>query len=709
MEKDEIFEMAERYVRFTGMSVFLTGKAGTGKTTFLRYITNTVTKRFVVLAPTGVAAVNAGGSTIHSFFQLPLCPYLPDVKELVTEYQLPEGKWSLRKDRVKLIRTLELVIIDEISMVRADLLDAVDMTLRRYRRNDRPFGGVQLLMVGDVMQLSPVVKESERQYMEQVYPSPYFFHSKALRRLRYVTIEFGKVYRQKDREFLDILNAVRENRVDSGILRRLNSRVGAPHNDGSGGKDASEPVRLTTHNRQADEVNRRKLDGLPGEAVAFGASIEGDFPENSYPADDTLVLKKDSQVMFIRNDPEGRFYNGKIGKVESIDSEDTVTVSDGEGNLITVQPVEWQNIRYALDEESGEIRQSIIGQFRQLPLRVAWAITIHKSQGLTFDRVTIDAGAAFAFGQVYVALSRCRTLEGISLESPVMPSAVCTDPYVSEFNGTFGSAEELREKLPEEETGYRFSVLRDIFAFEGIGKSWGWLMKIWRESLSGLYPSEYAAMLEKDARVREIRKIGNTFNVQLSRIEAEGDDGSYLNERLVKAAGYFRPVLEEIADLCARTAALEIDNKETKRKVRDASDELALNLDIACRTMQMMAGGHFSVEDCSRIRTECLLEDRKASRGKRKLKKIVRQEGESGIVNETLREKLMEWRSARFKADNVPAYVIMHQSTLLEIASLVPVTKEELMSVKGFGKSKYDKYGEEILALCREVRESDKV
>ena len=279
MEKDEIFEMAERYVKATGRSVFLTGKAGTGKTTFLKYVTQTTTKRFVVLAPTGVAAINAGGSTIHSFFQLPLCPYLPDVKELVTEYQMPEQHRSLRKDRVKIIRTLDLLIIDEISMVRADLLDAVDMTLRRYRRNDKPFGGVQLLMIGDAQQLSPVVKDSERQYISQVYQSPYFFHSKALQKLAYVTIELQKVHRQQDQDFLNILNGIRENRLTSQILKSLNSRVKAYEND-------DDVIRLTTHNAQADKVNGMKLDALPGEAITFGAEIEGEFPENSYPADE---------------------------------------------------------------------------------------------------------------------------------------------------------------------------------------------------------------------------------------------------------------------------------------------------------------------------------------------------------------------------------------------------------------------------------------
>ena len=701
MEKDSIFEMAERYVKLTGRSIFLTGKAGTGKTTFLKYITLTTSKRFVVLAPTGVAAVNAGGSTIHSFFLLPLCPYLPDVKELVTEYQMPESYRSLRKDRVKILRTLDLIIIDEISMVRADLLDAVDMTLRRYRRSDKPFGGVQLLMIGDARQLSPVVKESERQYMEQVYPSPYFFHSKALQRLQYITIEFEKVYRQQDLEFLDILNAVRENRLEGELLRKLNSRVGAACGNGNA-DDTSEPIRLMTHNRQADDVNSRKLDALPGEAVSFAAEVEGDFPENSYPADEMLVLKKGSQVMFIRNDSEGRFYNGKIGRVESFVSDDSVTVSDADGNLISVQPVEWQNIKYALDEESGEIKQNIIGQFRQLPLRIAWAITIHKSQGLTFDRVTIDAGAAFAFGQVYVALSRCRTLEGISLDSPISPSAIYSDSDVSSFDEAMTPQEELQNNLQKEETDYRFSILREIFAFDDIGRSWGWMMKIWREHLHKLYVSEYQVLENKSARFQEIRRTGRTFNLQLSKIEAAASpDDDYLKIRLEKAAKYFITELEEMADLCSRVSSLEIDNKEVRKKIKDASEELAVNLEIACRTMHMIIDMGFATEEYSKIRTEALLEDRKKPASKKRLKKIVRKEGEAGIVDDKVHEKLMEWRTARFKADNVPAYTIMHQSTLLEIASIVPKSKEELLAIKGFGKAKFEKYGDEILSICR--------
>ena len=693
MEKDEIFEMAERYVKATGRSVFLTGKAGTGKTTFLKYVTQTTSKRFVVLAPTGVAAINAGGSTIHSFFQLPLCPYLPDVKELVTEYQMPERYRSLRKERVKIIRTLDLLIIDEISMVRADLLDAVDMTLRRYRHSDKPFGGVQLLMIGDAQQLSPVVKENERQYISQVYQSPYFFHSKALQKLPYVTIELQKVHRQQDQEFVDILNGIRENRPSAKILQSLNSRVKAY-------EDCDDVIRLTTHNAQADKVNTMKLDELPGDIVTFAAEVEGEFPENSYPADEMLSLKKGAQVMFIRNDSEAGFYNGKIGKVSEIGANGVVSVTDSDGLTIAVSPVEWTNSQYVLNDESGEIEQSVVGTFKQLPLRIAWAITIHKSQGLTFDKVIIDAGAAFAFGQVYVALSRCRTLEGISLDSPIRTSTIYSDMHVSDFNDSIqAEAQSVRDKLESEERGYIYDIYREIFDFEQIGSGLGWLRKVWREKLRDIYEPEYTGLLKRGDALDQAKKVAETFRAQLSHIEASRmSDDTFLNERLTKASGYFLPILEDIRDFCSKLGTLEVDNKEVAKKAKEALDELLPRLEIACNAMEMIQNERFTLEAYNKTKTECLLEERKVTKTRR-LKKLVKAEDEPGIVNEELRERLQQWRSERFKKDNVPAFMIMHQSTLMEIAARAPKTKTDLLRIKGFGEERFKKYGEEILAI----------
>ena len=702
MEKDVIFEMAERYVKATGRSVFLTGKAGTGKTTFLKYITQTTAKRFVVLAPTGVAAINAGGSTIHSFFQLPLCPYLPDVKELITEYQMPERYRSLRKERVKIIRTLDLLIIDEISMVRADLLDAVDMTLRKYRHNDKPFGGVQLLMIGDAQQLSPVVKDSERQYMSQVYQSPYFFHSKALERLSYVTVELQKVHRQKDAEFLDILNAVREDRMTPQLLRKINERVGVPPVKQ---EDGTEPIRLTTHNVRADEVNSRKLAELPDDPSLFTAQIEGDFPEHSYPADEVLELKPGAQVMFIRNDSEGKYYNGKLAKVEKI-AKGVVTVSDSNGEMIDVTPVEWPNTQYELDDESGEICQNVVGTFRQLPLRIAWAITIHKSQGLTFDNVIIDAGAAFAFGQVYVALSRCRSLEGITLESPITSSGIYRDMHVAAFNEGFMPLEAVSCRVELEERGYAFDQYRSVFDFNGACSSLRYMLKLWRGVLSETYPELYAGMEAASKALHDAAKVADTFRQQLKNIESsQAQDDIYLKERLTKATGYFLPMIRTVRDAVMDIIGLEIDNKETKKKVNDVLEELLTEVDIIFNSLENFERGEFGIDTVCRVRTECHLQDRNLAR-RRKLRKVTRAADEPGIVNEELRDRLQQWRSDRFKADNVPAYTIMHQSTLIQIATLIPSTRQELLAIKGFGEASFRKYGEQILEICSEYKKS---
>ena len=702
MEKDVIFEMAERYVKATGRSVFLTGKAGTGKTTFLKYITQTTAKRFVVLAPTGVAAINAGGSTIHSFFQLPLCPYLPDVKELITEYQMPERYRNLRKERVKIIRTLDLLIIDEISMVRADLLDAVDMTLRKYRHNDKPFGGVQLLMIGDAQQLSPVVKDSERQYMSQVYQSPYFFHSKALSRLQYVTIELQKVHRQKDAEFLDILNAVREDRMTPQLLRKINERVGVPPVKQ---EDGTEPIRLTTHNVRADEVNSRKLAELPDDPSLFTAQIEGDFPEHSYPADEVLELKPGAQVMFIRNDSEGKYYNGKLAKVEKI-AKGVVTVSDSNGEMIDVTPVEWPNTQYELDDESGEICQNVVGTFRQLPLRIAWAITIHKSQGLTFDNVVIDAGAAFAFGQVYVALSRCRSLEGITLESPITSSGIYRDMHVAAFNEGFMPLEAVSCRVELEERGYAFDQYRSVFDFNGACSSLRYMLKLWRGVLSETYPELYAGMEAASKALHDAAKVADTFRQQLKNIESsQAQDDIYLKERLTKATGYFLPMIRTVRDAAMDIIGLEIDNKETKKKVNDVLEELLTEVDIIFNSLENFERGEFGIDTVCRVRTECHLQDRNLAR-RRKLRKVTRAADEPGIVNEELRDRLQQWRSDRFKADNVPAYTIMHQSTLIQIATLIPSTRQELLAIKGFGEASFRKYGEQLLEICSEYKKS---
>ncbi len=415
-------DVARFIVEKTDMSLFLTGKAGTGKTTFLREVVRYTKKKCIVLAPTGIAAVNAGAMTIHSFFQFGLGPFVQGVIE-------PKSDFRINKSKLELIRHLQLLIIDEVSMVRADLMDHIDVELRRIRRNSKPFGGVQLLMIGDLQQLPPIAHGGEDELLRQYYKTLYFFSSSALKSMKYSCIELKNVYRQTDRHFIDILNHARNCTLTSQDISDLNAR----YIPGFSPKPEDGYIRLMTHNRQVDYVNETELEKLDSKPYTFVAAVTGTFPEESYPTADSLTLKKGAQVMFIKNDPERRFINGTLGEVKSIDKNSIAVRLAESGMIIDVEPMEWQNIRYQFDEESKEISSKQIGRFKQYPLKAAWAITVHKSQGLTFDKAIIDVHAAFSPGQAYVALSRCRTLDGLVLSSPVSASVFMRDNAVDAY------------------------------------------------------------------------------------------------------------------------------------------------------------------------------------------------------------------------------------------------------------------------------------
>ena len=415
-------DVARFIVEKTDMSLFLTGKAGTGKTTFLREVVRYTKKKCIVLAPTGIAAVNAGAMTIHSFFQFGLGPFVQGVIE-------PKSDFRINKSKLELIRHLQLLIIDEVSMVRADLMDHIDVELRRIRRNSKPFGGVQLLMIGDLQQLPPIAHGGEDELLRQYYKTLYFFSSAALKSMKYSCIELKNVYRQTDRHFIGILNHARNCTLTSQDISDLNAR----YIHGFSPKPEDGYIRLMTHNRQVDYVNETELEKLDSKPYTFVAAVTGTFPEESYPTADSLTLKKGAQVMFIKNDPERRFINGTLGEVKSIDKNSIAVRLAESGTVIDVEPMEWQNIRYQFDEESKEISSKQIGRFKQYPLKAAWAITVHKSQGLTFDKAIIDVHAAFSPGQAYVALSRCRTLDGLVLSSPVSASVFMRDNAVDVY------------------------------------------------------------------------------------------------------------------------------------------------------------------------------------------------------------------------------------------------------------------------------------
>ena len=691
-------DLARRYVEQTGVSLFLTGKAGTGKTTFLREIDRTTTKRHVVVAPTGVAAINAGGVTIHSFFQLPFDPYLPDVKELVTEYQMPDRHKSLSKNKLNIIRTLELLIIDEISMVRADLLDAIDMTLRRARRSSRPFGGVQLLMIGDVHQLSPVVTETERPFMEKVYPTPYFFASKALQQMSYVTIELTTVYRQQDEAFVDLLNHVRDNQLDAGTLSKLNARVESGKRKVE--SEATQAITLTTHNRQADAINRRHMEALTGERRLFEARMTGNYPEKSLPCDQSLEVKVGERVMFVKNDTSGakRYYNGMLGTVtgylyDSEEDKEYIEVINDNGDTIAVGRETWESLKYSLDEKTNEITQEVEGTFSQYPLQAAWAVTIHKAQGLTFDRVVIDAADAFAFGQVYVALSRCRTLEGLTLSTPLSAGVAFDDAAVHRFVDSQPTFEQTADAASRYEQQYRIEKLMELFSIDLHDAE---RLQERYDKLKNLYPDHVERLRQLTHSLADLQGVSERFRVQLMQL-----DEAAQNERALKGAAYYRSQLQAARHAYDALLDVEIDNKEVAKGVREAGEQLTESLGLKLACLEAVEKHGYSVATVQKAKAEYLIEETKE---KRKGKK--RKEAQETQACPDLVELLRRWRAAKAKEENVKAFQILHQKALLAIAAAKPRDPKELANLYGIGDKTVEKYGKELLDLVADFRES---
>lgn len=456
------FQDALNLIQYTRQSVFLTGKAGTGKSTFLRYICEHTKKKHVVLAPTGIAAINAGGSTLHSFFKLPFYPLLPDDPNFSLQRGRIHEFFKYTKPHRKLLEELELVIIDEISMVRVDIIDAVDRILRVYSRNLRePFGGKQILLVGDVFQLEPVVKGDEREILNRFYPTPYFFSARVFNQIDLVSIELQKVYRQTDATFVGVLDHIRNNTVGATDLQLLNTRYGTQIEE----SEADMYITLATRRDNVDHINDKKLAELPGEPVTFSGEITGDFPESSLPTSQELVLKPGAQIIFIKNDFDRRWVNGTIGIISGFDPfEETLYVITDDGKECDVKRESWRNIRYKYNEEKKQIEEEELGTFTQYPIRLAWAITIHKSQGLTFSRAVIDfTGGVFAGGQAYVALSRCTSLEGIQLKKPVSRADVFVRPEIIGFAERFNNRQAIDRALKQAQADVQYAAATKAF------------------------------------------------------------------------------------------------------------------------------------------------------------------------------------------------------------------------------------------------------
>ena len=567
MERNDELRLAWDFVENTGRSIFLTGKAGTGKTTFLKTVVEKSRKRPIVVAPTGVAAINAGGVTIHSFFQLPFTPYVPGAKM--------ESKFEFSREKRKILASIDLLIIDEISMVRADLLDAIDSVLRRFRDHLQPFGGVQLLMIGDLAQLTPVVTPEDEQLLKPYYDTPYFFGSKALGRIEYVTIQLQHVYRQQDDSFIDILNQIRDGRLTQENLAKLNGRY-QPHFIPKPGDGY---IRLTTHNHLANYYNETELRKLSSRTFQYKASIEGTYPDYSYPTAETLELKVGAQVMFVKNDPSAGhlYYNGRIGQVVYLDNSHIKVRCEGDDDDIEVEALEWENTRYTLNEKTREIEAEVQGTFRQYPLRLAWAITIHKSQGLTFAHAIIEANQSFSPGQVYVALSRCRTMEGLVLAAPLNTHAIINDERVSTYiSGQEEDAKRSIQRLPLLKQEYERQVLLQLFDFRNLVNMEESMNRVFAEYF---YHSHASLKVLHNQTFDLLRtQVVDVSNKWRTLIQAKTFDELHTQEfldRVKRSATYFADTLKNLLEKPLRlTQEVKSNNKQAMNRLGHLLPEL---------------------------------------------------------------------------------------------------------------------------------------
>lgn len=696
----------------TNANVFLTGKAGTGKTTFLRRLRERSPKRMVVLAPTGIAAVNAGGVTIHSFFQLP-------VGQSRGEGGSRYDRFS--KDKLRLIRSLDLVVIDEISMVRADLLDAVDRSLRRHRCSSRPFGGVQMLLIGDLCQLAPVTRPEEWELLSREYDTPYFFSSHALSSTPYEVVNLETTYRQKDDRFLKILNSIRTNTAGRDVLDALNSRV----RHGWDPTPSEGYIRLVTHNEQARLVNESRLAVLPGVPTPFSATVRGEFPDGGCPAESELLLKPGAQVMFLRNDASNGVYNGMIGTVNAVGAQTVSVRPVGEDRVVDVGRVEWQNVRYALDEASGAIREEVTGSFRQFPLRLAWAITVHKSQGLTFDRAIIDLTRSFAHGQSYVALSRCRTLEGVVLENPLTRGAIIFDHTVADFIAEC----EARSVTPEhlrglENEGYADTLTRlfdfseAVAAFDAVRRVVVEYFMTARPVLVSEYDEKYNLLEHSMVPVAK-RFLGGHIPVMKAVLQTQADGvgpvilPEAVNTRIADAACYFSTELEPVIKLL-RDTPVKTDNKVvTKRLTLHVTEALDIFNEISA-VLKAFAGGDlsFSPEEYYRQKDKAFGVALADNPGKRRktvsptpsvkkpsLNAQTSQPADTAETDPGLVNALKAWRLRRACEGQVPAFVIASDKALTALAEARPSTFSELEQVKYWGAVKAARYADDLLDI----------
>lgn len=700
-----IFQLAADFINKSSHPVFLTGKAGTGKTTFLKYIKENTLKNAAIVAPTGVAAMNAGGTTIHSFFQLPFTPFVPGTKKGFSEGVANDkhnliSQLRLNAERKELLQQLDLLIIDEISMVRADVLDAIDTVLRYVRNHPTtPFGGVQVLYIGDMYQLPPVIRQEEWQLLSSSYTGPFFFCSQVIAAQPPVYIELNKVYRQRDEDFIHLLNQVRNNEMDQQGYELLHSRYSEDYIPDPQDK----VITLTTHNAKADAINSEALADINEKAWSFTATIEGSFFENSFPADEILQLKVDAQVMFIKNDMEKtrRYYNGKIGIVNKVE-DDRIWIESFSGStrqLVEIKKETWRNIKYSLNKKTGRVEEEELGSFTQYPLRLAWAITIHKSQGLTFERAVIDAGQAFAPGQVYVALSRCTSLAGLHLMSKISYNILQSDPRIVDFAKIQQSIAEQSTLLKTVSLQYEYDIIRSIFNFIEVDKELT-AFKIWVIDPHHFKSSISKWLQELQEQWNKVAGPGLKFQDQLAGITGNMlQDTGHLQQRVIAASGYFLKELTAMASIIQRSPALT-DNRQLAKDYDDKLQELFNNI-----TRKI----HF-IEGCKNGYSLESFQNQKYSFIKKKLPHNA-YSGKSSFVPKDIQHPEL-YHLLKAKRDdlcsemNLPVYMVCSSASIDQMTVALPITLHALGNISGFGKVKLRQFGKQftdiISGYCEE-------
>ena len=684
IERNEIFDLAYRFVTETSENIFLTGKAGTGKTTFLKYLKENCSKNIIVAAPTGVAAINAGGVTLHSLFQLPFHPFLPtsaSKSELL-------GKMKFVKRRQEILRKMELLVIDEISMVRCDTMDAIDTILRSVRRrHDVPFGGVQLLCIGDLYQLPPVAPRQEWSILQEYYSSEFFFDSLVIKEQMPMLIELNKIYRQKEDSFVYLLNKVRNNQMNVDDFEDLHSRFYPTFRP----EVEEKYITLTSHNNQADLINARELQKLSAVSFTYNAKIEGDFPENMYPAEGALVLKEGAQVMFLKNDVEKRYFNGKIGVIKRLDEDEVIV--DCDGFEINVSPETWENTRYAVTRNEGKLEQETLGTFTQYPLRLAWAITIHKSQGLTFEKVMIDAGAAFSSGQVYVALSRCTSLDGIVLLSKIPSAAIYSNENVITGQKTLTPKGSLAERFEGARQVFTQQLLEEIFSFNEVNTLVDVLQFRINEQRDKLNTGSVEWINDFKNDFTALRKVGLNFiqhTGSFMKQEPVIEKNQKLQERINDAANHFLPKFSTLQDK-VQNHPLITEHREAATILNEYLNQLLLALHLQNYYLQY-CNEPFSVTEFLKQKIKYELPRLKVS-----VYASGKKQSFSDVVNVELYDSLKRWRDGIVEETGMPIYMIANQNALKEIATYLPFNKKDLTKLSGFGKAKAEKYGDEIL------------